>query len=145
MPAFQIMFQSLFNTYAFFHHLGSTLTTYITEMASTFIHMIKHDEENICVWLVQLAAFSNTFPPVYFVCKDNLVSVSSWLYVLRCAIWYYLYSLKNVKNTPPWMFYTFFQLYKWYQIAQRTTYNSFSTLHHLVHYTENEITRKWWR
>ena len=45
-------------------------------------------------------------------------------------------------NTPPWMFYTFFQLYKWYQIAQRTTYNSFSTQHHLVHYTENEITRK---
>ena len=55
-----------------------------------------------------------------------------------------LYNLKNVKNThggllilvklrasacnftkintPPWVFFTFFKLYKWYQIAQRTTY-----------------------
>ena len=24
-------------------------------------------------------------------------------------------------NTPPWVFFTFFELYKWYQIAQRTT------------------------
>ena len=26
-------------------------------------------------------------------------------------------------NTPPWMFFTFFKLYKWYQIAQRITYD----------------------
>ena len=67
-----------------------------------------------------------------------------FLYVMCCAIWYYLYNLKNVKNThggvlisvklqvlacnftkvnnPPWVFLTFFKLYKWYQIAQRTTY-----------------------
>ena len=25
-------------------------------------------------------------------------------------------------NTPPWVFFTFFKLYKWYQIAQRTTF-----------------------
>ena len=25
---------------------------------------------------------------------------------------------------PPWVFYTFFKLYKWYQIAQRTTFIS---------------------
>ena len=25
-------------------------------------------------------------------------------------------------NTPPWVFFTFYKLYKWYQIAQRTTY-----------------------
>ena len=65
------------------------------------------------------------------------------LYVMICAIWHYLYNLKNVKNTqggvlllvklqaitcnstegntPPWVFFTFFELYKWYQIAQRTT------------------------
>ena len=24
-------------------------------------------------------------------------------------------------NSPPWVFFTFFKLYKWYQIAQRTT------------------------
>ena len=45
--------------------------------------------------------------------------------VVRCAIWYHLYNLKNVKNThgevlaltkiktPLWMFFTFFKLYKW--------------------------------
>ena len=26
-------------------------------------------------------------------------------------------------NTPPWVFFTFFNLYKWYQIAQSTTYD----------------------
>ena len=25
-------------------------------------------------------------------------------------------------NTPPWVFFTFFQLYKWYQIAQSVSY-----------------------
>ena len=25
-------------------------------------------------------------------------------------------------NTAPWVFFTFFKLYKWYQISQRTTY-----------------------
>ena len=62
---------------------------------------------------------------------------------MRCAIWYHLCNLKNVKNThggvvilvklqaedcnftkintPPLMFFTFFILYKWYQIAQRIT------------------------
>ena len=27
-------------------------------------------------------------------------------------------------NTPPWVFLTFFKLHKWYQIAQRITYNA---------------------
>ena len=30
-------------------------------------------------------------------------------------------NLKNVKNTPPWVLFTFLKLHKWYQIAQRTT------------------------
>ena len=63
---------------------------------------------------------------------------------MRCAICYYLYNLKNVENThggvlilvklqaeacnftkintPPWVFFTFLNLYKWYQIAQRTIF-----------------------
>ena len=63
---------------------------------------------------------------------------------MRCAIWYHLQNLKNVKsthggvlilvklqdkasnftkiNTALWAFFTFFKLYKWYQIAQRITY-----------------------
>ena len=62
---------------------------------------------------------------------------------VRCAIWYHLYNLKNLKsthggvlilvklqgetcnftkiNTPSWVFFRFFKLYKWYQIPQRTT------------------------
>ena len=62
---------------------------------------------------------------------------------MRCVIWYQLYNLKNVKNThggvllliklqaeacnftksntPPWVFFAFFELYEWYQIAQSTT------------------------
>ena len=69
--------------------------------------------------------------------------------VMRCAIWYHLYNLKNVKNThggvlllvksqakacnfnksntPPWLFDTIFKLYKQYQIVQRITYSSMLT------------------
>ena len=64
---------------------------------------------------------------------------------MRCAIWYHLYNFKNVKNThggvlilvklqaeecnftkintPPWVLFIFFQLYKWYQMAQRTIFS----------------------
>ena len=57
-------------------------------------------------------------------------------YEMPCAIWYHFYNLKNAKNTykgtcnftknntPPWVFFTFFKLYKWYQIAQSITYSS---------------------
>ena len=61
--------------------------------------------------------------------------------MMRCAIGYHLHNLKIVKNThgevlllvklqacnfpksdtPPWVFFTFFKLYKWYQIAQNMT------------------------
>ena len=67
--------------------------------------------------------------------------------VMRCAIWYHLYNFKKVKDThgrvlilvtlqalacnftkinnPPWVFFTFIKLYKWYQIAQRITIVSY--------------------
>ena len=55
---------------------------------------------------------------------------------MRCAIWYQMYNLKNVKNThsevlvtksnaPPWVFFTLFKLYKWYQIMESITYKHF--------------------
>ena len=53
------------------------------------------------------------------------------LYVMRCAIWWHLYNFKNVKNTHGGVLilvklqasgFTFFKLYKLYQIAQRITY-----------------------
>ena len=68
---------------------------------------------------------------LYWTCEQ------AW-YVMRCAIWYRLYNLKNVKNThgralllvklqaksniPPWVFFMFFKLYKWYPITQNITY-----------------------
>ena len=73
---------------------------------------------------------------------------------MRYAIWYDLYNLKNVKNThggvlilvklqasacnftkintPPWVFFTFLKLYKWYQIAQRTTYQVKESGYHIL-------------
>ena len=67
--------------------------------------------------------------------------------MMRCAIWYHLNNLKNVKNTyervlllvklqasackftksntPPWVFFTFFKLFRWYQIIQHITYEDF--------------------
>ena len=78
----------------------------------------------------------------------SMLLASMWifkkLYVMRCAIWYYLYNFKNMKNsrrwvllleklqalacnftksnTPPWLFFMFLKLYKWYQIAQHISY-----------------------
>ena len=53
------------------------------------------------------------------------------IFLMNCAICYHLYNSKKVKNilpcnftksnTPPWVYFTFFKLYKWYQIAQRIT------------------------
>ena len=41
------------------------------------------------------------------------------LYVMRCT----LKACNFTKiNTPPWVFFTFFKLYKWYQIVQRIRY-----------------------
>ena len=84
------------------------------------------------------------------ICFSDHSSLSDCVYFLRywtvtlCAIWYHLYNLKKrenthgrvllsvklladvcnftKRNTPPWVSFTLFKLYKWYQIAQRTTY-----------------------
>ena len=72
------------------------------------------------------------------------MTVTSHLFVVRCAIWEHLHNLKNVKNThwrsvnfskvaglvcnftkintPRWVLFTFFKLYKCSQIAQRTVF-----------------------
>ena len=71
------------------------------------------------------------------------ITVKTLLNEILYTIWYHLYNLKAVKNThggmlvlvklqalacnfikstiPPWVFFTAFKLYKWYQIAQRIT------------------------
>ena len=80
---------------------------------------------------------------------------------MRCAIWYHLYNLTNVKNThggvltsvklqtsacnftkinaPLWVFFTFFKLYKWYQIVQRVTYK----IHNILDLFFNYYTMKY--
>ena len=55
------------------------------------------------------------------------------LFVMFCAIWEFLKrknqpwrSVTFVKsNTPSWVFFTFFKLNKWYQIAQRITFEKY--------------------
>ena len=61
--------------------------------------------------------------------------------MIFCTIWYHLYNLTNVKNihggvllfnftksnTPPWMFFTFFKLCKWYHPPRRNKLNVLST------------------
>ena len=66
-----------------------------------------------------------------------------------CTIWYHLYNFKNVKNanggvksnTPPWVFFTFFKLYKWYQLAQHITI-IFKWLQHQLHLPQ-VVVQKW--
>ena len=79
-------------------------------------------------------------------CSKWRYSKHHWPNVVRCRIWYHVHNLKSVKNThggvlllvklqasvckftkintPPWVFSTFFKLYEWYQIEQRTTYSN---------------------
>ena len=50
------------------------------------------------------------------------------LYEMRCAVWYHLYNLKNVKNIHEGVLlkvkgvFHVFELYKSYQTVKRTTY-----------------------
>ena len=81
------------------------------------------------------------FEQVFAFCMLINKNVFEWfLLVMLCAIWYHLYNLKNVKNTHgrvllylacnftksntlPWVFFTFFKLYKWDQIVQSIAKN----------------------
>ena len=41
-------------------------------------------------------------------------------------------------NTPPWVFFTFFKLYEWYQIAQSTTHKK-KTVWKIIHKDHTRI------
>ena len=86
------------------------------------------------------------FANFYILIKTRilLILLSRQRIVILCAIQYHFSNLKNVKNihrgvlllvkfeakacdvpkcnSPPWVFFTFFKLYKWYQIAQSITF-----------------------
>ena len=69
---------------------------------------------------------------------SRIVNIDNQItFVVRCAVQYHMHNLKNVKNThggvlllvnfnksntPPWVFFTFFKLYKWYQMVQSATF-----------------------
>ena len=56
-------------------------------------------------------------------------SLAKWLIFIRDA---FREACNFTKiNTPPWVFFTFLKLYKWYQIAQRITYDLIRKLLHL--------------
>ena len=55
---------------------------------------------------------------------------------MNCAVWYHLHNLRSVKNThggvllynsPPLVFFTLFELCKWYQITRSISYKSLSS------------------
>ena len=81
-------------------------------------------------------------------------SFHTYLLMMRCAIWYHLYNLKNVKNThwrvlilvklqasacnltiintPPWVFFTFFKLY--IMVPNRATHHTYELTNLLTNY-----------
>ena len=65
---------------------------------------------------------SYSWAPTY----HSLTTTTVREYLMCCAIWYHLYNLKKTPknthgNTPLWVFFMFFKLYKWYQIGQNIT------------------------
>ena len=62
--------------------------------------------KTLSTWCVTAVVMSNQLPIFQssYNCKTILLSTVNFTKI----------------NTPPWFFFTFFKLYKWYQIAQRT-------------------------
>ena len=92
---------------------------------NTFEALQKKASENLSTQL---------FPHQKLDCRNECCYV---LYETLCAIWHHLHNLKNVENTHggvvliafkfnksntlPWVFFSVFKLYKWYQIVQSIT------------------------
>ena len=104
-----------------------------------FTHWCEHTfSQNFLTQFVTVAMMVNPLSTTF-----STAQISIYHYVKRCAIWYHLYNLKNVKNThggvlllvklqaktwnftrsiiPPWLFFIDFKFYKWCQIAQKGT------------------------
>ena len=106
-------------------------------LMSAFIKCkVTFGENRICLKLGQFSRSNwrmtfSSFSGNKYSCKfpDFFITLVD-LHVMFCAISYHLYNLENLKNThggmlllstSPWVFFTLFNLCKWYQIAQRTT------------------------
>ena len=95
--------------------------------------------------LLNLLLATLCYPTQQHLLKVNKTDIRTNLFGVFYTIWYYLYNLKKVENThagvlllaklqteacnitksniPPWMFFTFFNLYKWYQIILSVSFN----------------------
>ena len=88
-------------------------------------------------WLLIKCLVIKPFASNFFTTQFVTQHIVTKVFVMFCVIWYYLYNSKNTHrrvlllvklqafslhfiktNTPPWVFFTFFKLYKCYQIAQ---------------------------
>ena len=95
------------------------------------------------MYIIFVYLFTQTVLPLLNRFRDGndqgyIVICSSGVIVMRCAIWYHLHNLKNVKNTHGGAVllvkvsflhecFSRFLLHKWYQIAQLITYDLFSS------------------
>ena len=114
-------------------HLETNLATELSDLPTKLTFPAYTRSHANFLYLINMYS-AYRFILLVFLFKINL---------MHWPIWYHFYNLKIVKNTHrrvlilvklqaeacnftkinnlPWVFFTFFKLYKWYQIAQRIT------------------------
>ena len=75
-------------------------------------------------WIHICDALSNLVPSVQFKKREKHL----WRSVNFNKVAGFSLQLTKI-NTPPWVLFTYFKLYRWYQIAQRTTFCCFGFSH----------------
>ena len=74
-------------------------------------------------WTVVFRTLSKTYDEVFFKNNQRLLAVNYFRKNHRCLTGFQISRSKiNINIPPTWVFFMFFKLYKWYQIAQRITY-----------------------
>ena len=109
------------------------------------------NESYFCVCHKNRRKHNQHFKTPVFHKKCTLCHIKPNIYICGALRnWHHLYNLKNVKNSyggvlilvrlqaevgnfteiniPPWVLFTFFKLYKWYQMAQCISYRKLNLL-----------------
>ena len=95
----------------------------------SYTDQVSTERQNVFVYEIHCT----NCQAVYLSEFQRLLKSKSNEYVMSCAIWYYLYNIAckfTKSDTPPWLFFTFFKLCKWYQIMQSITYEICRELWH---------------